>query len=99
MDVVVSNPPYIATGDLAGLSPEVSEHEPRLALDGGDDGLSVYNVLVPSAAARAQRAVLVEVGAGQAADVCGLFKQAGLIDVRTRRDLGGHERVVSGRIG
>ena len=53
----------------------------------------------PSAAARAQRAVLVEVGAGQAADVCGLFKQAGLIDVRTRRDLGGHERVVSGRIG
>jgi release factor glutamine methyltransferase len=99
VDIVVSNPPYIATGDLAGLSPEVSHHEPRLALDGGEDGMTIYTTLIPSAAALAQRAVLVEVGAGQAADVCALFEQVGLSDVQTRRDLGGHERVVSGTVG
>ena len=46
-DVVVSNPPYIRSGDIAGLEPEVRDHEPRLALDGGADGLDAYRTLAP----------------------------------------------------
>jgi len=98
VDLIVSNPPYIETDDLAGLEPEVSTHEPRLALDGGADGLDIYRTLIPAAASRARRGVLVEVGAGQAEAVSALFRAAGLIDIATRKDLGGHERVVSGRI-
>ena len=97
VDVVVGNPPYIDSGDIDGLEPEVSAHEPRLALDGGPDGLAVYRRLIPAAAARARVAVLVEVGAGQAPAVAALFTAAGLHDVRTHKDLGGHERVVEGR--
>ena len=58
IDIVVSNPPYIRSADIADLEPEVSKWEPRLALDGGPDGLDVYRRLVPAAAARARQAVL-----------------------------------------
>lgn len=98
IDLVVSNPPYIPSADIDALQPEVSRHEPRLALDGGPDGLDVYRRLIPAAARRARMAVLVEVGAGQAADVALLFQAAGLVDVRLHKDLGGHERVVEGRV-
>jgi release factor glutamine methyltransferase len=97
VDVVVSNPPYIPSKDIDGLEPEVSTHEPRLALDGGVDGLDCYRVLVPAAFDRAKRALLVEVGAGQAEDVAALFKAAGFVDVQTHADLAGVKRVVSGR--
>ncbi|MFT5683996.1 MAG: release factor glutamine methyltransferase [Myxococcota bacterium] len=99
IDIVVSNPPYIPTADIDGLAPEVSEHEPRLALDGGVDGLDVYRVLVPVAAERARLAVLVEVGAGQAEAVAAMFTAAGLVEVTCHKDLAGVERVVSGRVG
>lgn len=99
IDVVVSNPPYIPTRDIEGLAPEIREHEPRLALDGGPDGLDVYRKLVPAAAARARLAVLVEVGDGQAPAVSELMRQAGLTEVRTWPDLSGTERVVGGRRG
>lgn len=98
IDVVVSNPPYIPTAQLAELSPEIREHEPRLALDGGPDGLDVYRALVPAAAARARRAVLVEVGDGQAEAVSALFQAAGLTDIKTTADLTGTARVVEGRV-
>lgn len=98
IDMVVSNPPYINSADIDGLAPEVSTHEPRLALDGGGDGLDIYRALIPAAAARARHSVLVEVGAGQADDVRALFADAGLVDVTTRKDLGGHERVVAGNV-
>lgn len=98
VDVVVSNPPYIPSGEIDALAPEVSAFEPREALDGGVDGLEVYRRLVPQAARRARRAVLVEVGAGQAADVCRLFHDAGLVHVTTHRDLSGIERVVAGQV-
>ena len=99
VDVVVSNPPYIPSADIDGLEPEVSTHEPRLALDGGTDGLDCYRALIPAAFARAKRALLVEVGAGQATDVAALFEAAGFVDVKTHADLAGIERVVSGRKG
>lgn len=98
IDVVVSNPPYIPTAQIDTLSPEIREHEPRLALDGGADGLDVYRALIPEAARRARRAVLVEVGDGQAREVSALFEAAGLTDVRTTADLSGTARVVEGRI-
>ena len=95
VDWVVSNPPYIPSGEIAGLEPEVSQHEPRLALDGGPDGLEVYRRLVPAAARLARRGVLFEVGLGQADAVAELMAGAGLNTERFK-DLGGVERVVSG---
>ncbi len=97
IDWVVSNPPYIPTEALAGLEPEVRDHEPRLALDGGLDGLDVYRQLIPLAAARARRGLLVEVGKGQAEAVASVMREFGLT-TECHRDLSGVERVVSGRL-
>ena len=95
-DILVSNPPYIPSGDIAGLDPEVREFDPRTALDGGADGLVFYRAF----AAGAQRVVpngwvFVEVGAGQAEDVARLFSAGGGTDVRLWHDLGGHARCVA----
>ena len=98
VDVVVSNPPYIRSADLETLEPEVSKWEPKLALDGGPDGLEVYKQLVPAAAARARQAVLVEIGFDQGDAVKRLFEQAGLVGVEVLQDLGGRDRVVRGRV-
>ncbi len=98
-EMVVSNPPYIPTGDLAQLMPEVRDHEPRLALDGGDDGLTAYRRL----AAQAGKVLvpggwlLVEVGIDQAADVETLFQAAGLTEIKHRDDYSGIPRVIMGR--
>ncbi|MSQ02953.1 MAG: peptide chain release factor N(5)-glutamine methyltransferase [Myxococcales bacterium] len=97
LDWVVSNPPYVPRSDLAACQPEVRDHEPRLALDGGRDGLDVYRALIPVAAARARVGVAVEVGIHQAQAVAALMQAAGLHSVETRRDLAGVERVVIGR--
>ncbi len=98
IDLVVSNPPYIASAVLPTLEPEVATHEPRLALDGGPDGLDFYRRLVPVAATRARRAVLVEVGHDQAIAVMAIFREAGLLQVRTQADLAGVDRVVIGEV-
>lgn len=98
LDWVLSNPPYIPTAELAGLAPEVRDHEPRLALDGGADGLAVYRRLVPEARRRARKGLLVEVGAGQAPAVEALFAEAGFVDRVVRKDLAGVDRVVAGRV-
>lgn len=98
-EAVISNPPYIPTGDWASLMPEVREHEPRLALDGGVDGLDAYRQL----AAQANHVLvpggwlLVEVGIKQAKDVVALFKAAGLLEIETRDDYAGIPRVVMGK--
>ena len=93
----MSNPPYIRAGDLAGLMAEV-RHEPRLALDGGPDGLEVYRRLVPVAAGLLAEggALALEIGADQAAEVSALVGAAGLT-AETRRDLARLDRVVIGR--
>ena len=98
VDIVVSNPPYVPSTTLASLEPEVREHEPRLALDGGPDGLNVYRRLVPAAAARARVGVLVEVGHDQGPAIAHLFRQAGLQGVTVLRDLGRRDRVVLGTV-
>jgi release factor glutamine methyltransferase len=95
LDAVLSNPPYVADGDLASLQPELG-HEPRAALAAGADGLDVIRRLLP-AAARGAPLVALEVGAGQAAGVAGLMRAAGLSRTEVRRDLAGIERVVVGR--
>ena len=98
-DLVVSNPPYIERSLIPDLDPEVRDHDPLLALDGGRDGFDAYRAIVPSLPgllAPGGVAVL-EVGAGQAASVAAMVRAAGLADVASRRDLGGHERAVIGR--
>jgi release factor glutamine methyltransferase len=97
IDWVVSNPPYIRTADIDGLMPEVAKFEPRLALDGGPDGLAVYRRLIPDAAARARSGVVVEVGQHQAPAVADLMRRAGLVEIDVRSDLGGVQRAVAGR--
>ncbi|HEX9005944.1 MAG TPA: peptide chain release factor N(5)-glutamine methyltransferase [Bacteroidota bacterium] len=98
-DLIVSNPPYIPTGDLAGLQPEVREFEPRGALDGGPDGLDFYRLIVPAAPDYLNPGgwLLLEVGIGQAEEVVKLFDNAGFKDIFTAKDPGGIERVVGGR--
>lgn len=91
---VVSNPPYIPSAEIGTLAPEV-QLEPRLALDGGVDGLAVYRRLVPEAARRVERGLIVEVGMGQAPAVRALMEAAGLT-VTVHADLAGVERVVAG---
>lgn len=99
-DLIVANLPYVPTGDVAQLAPEVRA-EPLLALDGGPDGLDPIRRLVTDAPAALAPggALVLELGIGQAAAVAGLARAAGLEDVRARRDLGGIERVVSARRG
>jgi release factor glutamine methyltransferase len=95
-DLIVANLPYVPTGDLAGLAPEVRA-EPRRALDGGLDGLALVRRLVAAAPALLGPggALALEIGVGQAAETARLCAAAGLADVRVRRDLGAIERVVS----
>jgi release factor glutamine methyltransferase len=97
-DLVVANPPYIPTADLASLDADVRDFEPRLALDGGPDGLGLLRRVVAGAGAwLVPGGVLaVEVGAGEAPAVVGLFEGAGFVEVQARRDYGRIERVVSG---
>ncbi|MBJ7518063.1 MAG: peptide chain release factor N(5)-glutamine methyltransferase [Solirubrobacteraceae bacterium] len=95
-DAVLSNPPYIPDGDRAGLPADVRDHEPPGALFAGADGLDVYRRLIPQAAAVVPL-VAVEVGAGQAAAVEALMREAGLTSTEARPDLAGIPRVVVGR--
>jgi len=92
LDAVVSNPPYVAGGELL---PRDVGHEPRAALFGGADGLDVIRRLIP--AATGVPFLALEVGAGQAPAVADLVRAGGWPDVSTVRDLAGHERVVVGR--
>jgi release factor glutamine methyltransferase len=96
IDILVSNPPYIPSKDIDDLQPEVSQHEPRIALDGGTDGLSVYNILIPKAAERVRVAVAVEVGFDQASQVAEIMTRSGLRDINIQKDLSGTNRVVVG---
>ncbi len=98
-DLIVSNPPYIPSGEIETLAPEVRLYDPRLALDGGADGLDAYRAILPAVPAllAARGALLLEVGAGQAEAVLNLAGGEGLADGAVRRDLAGIERVVQAR--
>lgn len=97
-DLVVSNPPYIASHVIETLEPEVRVHEPRLALDGGPDGLDAYRQLAPEVlrVLKPGGMFAVEIGYDQSTDVEALFRQAGASNVRTIKDLSTHDRVVTG---
>jgi release factor glutamine methyltransferase len=99
-DLIVSNPPYIRSAEMAELPTEVRDHDPRNALDGGADGLDAYRAIVPQAMELlAQRGTLVmEVGHTQSEDVLRIMCAAGLtIDVPAKADLAGIKRAVAGR--
>lgn len=95
-DLIVANPPYIPTSEIPALQPEVSRYEPRLALDGGPDGLDAYRRLVPSARSclAPGGTLAVEVGVGQSQSVADLFERAGFPSVEVRSDLAGIQRAV-----
>jgi release factor glutamine methyltransferase len=98
-DLIVSNPPYVAAGDLAGLEPEVRAFEPALALSAGPDGLAAYRALLPDCARLLAPggSVALEIGQGQAAAVAGLLTEQGLTITDRRRDLAGIERCLVAR--
>ena len=99
-DLITANPPYVATGVIGTLEPEVRVHEPALALDGGEDGLHIYRRLIPEAFRhlKAGGSLLLEIGYDQAEAVCALLTEAGFRDVFIRKDYAGLARVAGGSV-
>jgi release factor glutamine methyltransferase len=99
-DLMVSNPPYIRSAEIADLATEVRDHDPRRALDGGIDGLDAYRALIPQAARllKPGGALVVEAGLGQSGDIGGLMTAAGLtLERPAKADLAGIRRAVGSR--
>jgi release factor glutamine methyltransferase len=95
-DFIVSNPPYVASGAIAGLEPEVRDHDPRLALDGGEDGLAAYRAIIPALPGLLAPGgvIALELGAGQHRSVVSLVREQFDSPVDVKLDLHGHERVI-----
>jgi release factor glutamine methyltransferase len=98
-ELITANPPYIAAPLLPDLDPGIRDYEPELALSGGQDGLAVVARIVQDAPAflGARGVLALEIAYDQAPQVEALFRNRGFVDVSTRRDYGGRDRVVSGR--
>lgn len=98
-DLIVSNPPYITSDEMAELPKDVAEFEPHLALNGGDDGLGPYRIIARQAGEYLKPcgSLILEIGYLQGADVAELLTQAGLMDVEIHKDLAGHDRIVTAR--
>lgn len=98
-DLIVSNPPYIPTGVIPGLMPEVRDHDPRMALDGGADGLTFYRRLAVEGRKylAASGCVMYEIGHDQGAAVSRILAEAGYHQIAVHKDLSGFDRVVSAR--
>ena len=96
-DMIISNPPYIRTAVIETLAPEVRCAEPRLALDGGEDGLDFYRRIIRQAPAHLVIGgrLMMEIGYDQAADVTSLLQEAGYYGVEVIRDYGGNDRIVT----
>lgn len=99
-DVVISNPPYISSNEIATLQPEVRDYEPRLALDGGGDGLTAFRRIITDAkrVLKPNGWLAMEAAQGQTATVAQLLQEAGYSNVETRPDLAGIERIAIGRL-
>lgn len=97
-DVIVSNPPYIETETIENLPQEV-KNEPRLALDGGKDGLNFYRILVEQAGNYLKKCgiLAVEIGYNQKKEVLELFEKAGFCEVYGKKDFGNQDRIVVGK--
>lgn len=98
-DIVISNPPYIRSGDIDKLQTEVSKFEPKIALDGGDDGLYFYNVISRDVMSHleADGQILLEIGFDQADDVKNILSQ-NFEDIKVVKDLSGNDRVIKAKM-
>jgi len=98
-DLIATNPPYIQSADMDSLAPDIAKHEPRLALDGGPDGLAAIRRIAAQASdyLGPGGTLLVELGQGQAPAVAQALEAAGFEGVRAWSDLGDIERVVEGK--
>ncbi len=98
-DIIVSNPPYISSKDMEDLMAEVKDYEPRLALDGSDDGLLYYRRIVKVARRHLKDNGLIffEIGYNQGEEVQDLLRREGFVDISLYKDLAGLDRLVSGR--
>ncbi|MBI5194907.1 MAG: peptide chain release factor N(5)-glutamine methyltransferase [Nitrospirae bacterium] len=96
VDLIISNPPYIRTGDIKTLQPEVKDWEPEMALDGGADGLDFYRELIPASGRflKNNGIIMLESGAGQAADVADMLKASGYEEIEITKDYAGIERII-----
>lgn len=99
-DVIVSNPPYIVRAELDELMPEVREYEPRMALDGDEDGLYFYRNIIAQSVNHLNKGgwLYFEIGCGQGKSVCELMEEAGFDRLTIKRDLAGLDRIVGGRL-
>lgn len=95
-DVIVSNPPYIMSNDIANLQPEIKNWEPRNALDGGEDGLKYYRDILSEARRylTPEGLIFLEIGEGQAEEVSGIAQQNGLGNISVKKDFAGIDRIV-----
>lgn len=98
-DVILSNPPYIPTGEIGNLMPEVRDFEPHMALDGGADGLYFYRKIAAGAGAHLTLGgrIFLEIGCDQAEDVARLLEENGFGEIVIKKDYAGLDRVVSAR--
>lgn len=98
-DIIVSNPPYIPTAEIAGLMPEVREYEPHLALDGTEDGLQFYRRIAAECREYLNPggSVFLEIGCEQGKDVAEMFRKAGFANVQVYQDYAGLDRIVEAK--
>jgi release factor glutamine methyltransferase len=98
-DLVIANPPYIPTGEISKLPPEVREREPRAALDGGQDGMVFHRRIIAEAPRHLKPGgwLLMEIGEGQSGPLAEAMRRGGLEEVQVRRDFRGIERMIGGR--
>lgn len=98
-DIIVSNPPYIKSEELLSLMPEVRNHEPQLALDGGSDGLLIYQRIIKDVGRFLNPGghLFLEIGYDQGKALSKMLKDAGFTDIYIKKDYGGLDRVVHGR--
>lgn len=99
-DLIVSNPPYIPTREYEQLATHIRDHEPRSALDGGEDGMSVISAIAAAADGRLTSGspLYLEVGHGQAARVADCLRRNGFAETSCRNDIAGRERIVKGTL-
>ena len=97
--MIVSNPPYIRTEEISRLEDEVKLHDPWIALDGKEDGLYFYRLIVKESVKHIKKGgyLLFEIGFDQGKDVTGLLEEQGYEEIQVKKDLAGLDRVVIGR--
>ena len=97
-DILVSNPPYIRSGEIGGLQKEVREHDPQIALDGGSDGMDSLRTIIAAAPKllRPNGRLLLEIGAGQSGEIVSFMENQAFQKIRKHKDLAGIDRVIEG---